>query len=419
MNCATQIAAWRSFFENKFMRTNLLLLLAAFLFSFTSGAQNSQLAQLLEKHGLKGIANQQFAKVALSKADCETVYPFLIEAWQNEVYQRLHEDAEQLCLRRGDLKLRFAGHDFGECPEDGYSLYISLHGGGSAPHQVNDQQWMNQINLYHPAEGFYIAPRAPWDDWNMWFKPGFDEFLEDLIQWMVVANEVNPNRVYLMGYSAGGDGVWRMAPRMADRWAAASMMAGHPGEAQQVNLLNVPFMIWMGENDAAYNRNVLAREKGLVMDSLANVEPLNYIHETHIVPGKGHWMEQADTVAVDWMANFEREPLPSHVVWRQEDVVRSNLYWLEVDKVLARPGMRVDAEITDNTIQILRCDYDQLRIYLNDEMVNLDQPVSVVYRGRTLYKGKPRRTMANMARTLAERGDYNWIFPSYVDIKIK
>jgi dienelactone hydrolase len=28
--------------------------------------------------------------------------------------------------------------------------------------------------------------------------------------------DVNPNKVYVMGYSAGGDGVWRLAPRMAD-----------------------------------------------------------------------------------------------------------------------------------------------------------------------------------------------------------
>lgn len=33
----------------------------------------------------------------------------------------------------------------------------------------------------------------------------------------------------------------------------ASMMAGHPGEASQVNLRHVPFMIWMGENDGAYD----------------------------------------------------------------------------------------------------------------------------------------------------------------------
>jgi poly(3-hydroxybutyrate) depolymerase len=42
---------------------------------------------------------------------------------------------------------------------------------------------------------------------------------------------VNPDKVYLLGYPAGGDGVWQLAPRMADRFAAAAMMAGHPNGA--------------------------------------------------------------------------------------------------------------------------------------------------------------------------------------------
>ena len=40
----------------------------------------------------------------------------------------------------------------------------------------------------------------------------------------IVFEDVDPNRVYLLGYSAGGDGVYQLAPRMADRFAAASMM---------------------------------------------------------------------------------------------------------------------------------------------------------------------------------------------------
>ena len=398
------------------MRKRVLLLLAAFALVALGYAQSSRLATLLRKYPLREMAKQSFAKAELSAADCRTLTPLLIDIWKDEVYQRLGKDAEEQFIRRGQLKMDFAGDEFGEMPENGYSLFISMHGGGSAPHALNDQQWLNQVNLYTPEEGVYIAPRAPWDDWNMWFKPGLDEMFEDLIQWMVAEYDVNPNKVYLMGYSAGGDGVWRMAPRMADRWAAASMMAGHPGEAQQVNLLNVPFMIWVGEKDAAYNRNQLAAVKGAVMDSLEAGAPLSYIHETHIVPGKGHWMDRADTLAVSWMANFEREPLPAHIVWRQEEVVRPSLYWLEVDPQTAQPGMRVDAILEGNEIKILRCDYSRLRIRLNDEMLDLDQPVKVTFNGKTLYEGKLKRTLANMAQTLADRGDVHWMFSTYIDV---
>ncbi|MBR4528161.1 MAG: alpha/beta hydrolase, partial [Bacteroidaceae bacterium] len=112
--------------------------------------------------------------------------------------------------------------------------------------------------LYRPAEGVYVAPRAPWDAWDMWFQRPIDGMYSDLIRLMVANYDVNPNKVYLLGYSAGGDGVWRLAPRLADYWAATSMMAGHPGDVRLENLLNTPFMIWMGSNDAAYDRNKLA-----------------------------------------------------------------------------------------------------------------------------------------------------------------
>lgn len=205
-------------------------------------------------------------------------------------------------FRYDTLQMPILYRTFGESSAEGRSLYISMHGGGNAPKALNDQQWKNQIYLYTPEEGVYIAPRAPFDDWNMWFRPQMDQFFEMLILAAVAEFNVNPDKVYLLGYSAGGDGVWRMAPRMADRWAAASMMAGHPGEASQLNLRNLPFMIWMGELDGAYNRNTLAVQKGKVLDSLQLADKDGYVHETHIIQGCGHWMNRVDTAAIAWMA---------------------------------------------------------------------------------------------------------------------
>ena len=72
---------------------------------------------------------------------------------------------------------------------------------------------------------------------------------------MILCHSVDPNRVYLLGYSAGGDGVYQITPRMADRWAGANMSAGHPNGVGLVNLYHVPFVIQVGECDSAYNRN--------------------------------------------------------------------------------------------------------------------------------------------------------------------
>lgn len=319
---------------------------------------------------------------------------------------------------RGTFRMPLLYKIFGTAPSDGRSLYISMHGGGNTPAAVNDQQWRNQIALYAPAEGVYVAPRAPFDDWNMWFRPQMDGLFGALIWAAVCEQGVNPDKVYLLGYSAGGDGVWRMAPRMADRWAAASMMAGHPGESSQVNLLHVPYMIWMGALDSAYSRNALAARRAAAMDSLAKTAPGGYVHATHILPAKGHWMDRADTAAIAWMARFRRTVNPRRVVWRQEQVVRPALYWLEVDVRTAREGMRVDATVRDNRVELERCDYPRLTICLNDVLADLDRPVTVVYRGRTLFSGRLRRNAATIARTVRERRDPGLVYCAEVTVSV-
>lgn len=364
------------------------------------------------------LQNESFAQKNLTADEAEDAAALLELQWREQMKQLYKEALENEVFKRGKLQMKFKAITYGEKPSDGRSLYISMHGGGATHKRVNDQQWDNQIRLYKPDEGVYVAPRAPWNDWNMWFKPGMDEFFEMLIQAAVATMDVNPDKVYLMGYSAGGDGAWRMAPRMADRWAAASMMAGHPGEASQVSLRNTPFMIWMGENDSAYDRNKLAVKHGAIMDSLQQADNEGYIHETHIIKGKGHWMDRVDAAAVPWMAQYKRNPYPTKVVWRQEEVTRPAFYWLSVPEEECRHKAMVVAEIDKNVINISESDYSRLIIYLNDEMVDLNKPVVVNYKGKKVFKGKLPRTIANMARTLAERGDLRYMFPAMAEVEL-
>ena len=365
------------------------------------------------------IYSQKFANRKLNKEQCAQAADIIDSLWIASARKRLQTNWEKLTFRNDSLKLSCACRIFGMLPNDGRSLYISLHGGGECPKEVNDEQWMNQIYLYEPAEGVYIAPRAPWNTSDLWHRKGLDELLEDVIRACVVFEGVNPNKVYLMGYSAGGDGVWRVAPRMADKWAAASMMAGHPGESSQVNLINTPYMIWMGEHDHYYDRNILAKEKAQVMDSLAAAHPGKYIHSNNIVKDKGHWMDRVDTAAIGWMAQYRRAPYPKQVVWRQELVTREHFYWLTAPADELQQGKTVIASIDGNTINIEQCDYTRLTIGLNDRLVNLDKKVTIRHKGKKIARIKPRRTIAALHRTLGQRNDRSYAFPCTVDIKIK
>ena len=161
----------------------------------------------------------------LSRRQCAQLARQLRSEWADSVRRAMADSHAQRVIVRDAGPMRLHWTVFGDAPADGRSLFISLHGGGGAPPQLNDAQWQNQWQLYQPAEGVYLCPRPPFNTWDLHFRPELDEYYADLIRMMVVCEGVNPDKVYVMGYSAGGDGVWRLAPRLADRWAAASMMA--------------------------------------------------------------------------------------------------------------------------------------------------------------------------------------------------
>lgn len=355
---------------------------------------------------------------SLSKSEVEQQTAEAINKWESTTKAATRKNVDNSCINQGNLRMKYTVKVFGDKPADGRSMWISMHGGGNAPTALNDGQWENQKVLYQPAEGLYICPRAPWDDWDMWFKNPIDNMFEELIRTMVTHYDVNPNKVYLMGYSAGGDGVWRMAPRMADHWAAASMMAGHPGDVDMRSLRNLPFMIWCGGDDAAYDRNKLDAERGRMLDSLQLADPDGFIHSTHILPGKPHWMDLEDKAALPWMAKYQRNPYPTYIEWVQGDNGRQFFYWLGIPQKEAAKGKFVSARIKGNTITIGQCDYSTVTVFLNDSLVNLDKKVLVKHNGKTLFYGKLKRLKSNLLSSLQQRGDPSYCFPAKVTVSL-
>ena len=358
------------------------------------------------------IAEQPFAAVALTHRDAEKAKRLLWNDHIRHIKQTRAEEMNNRQLTMDTLKMPFYYSVHGDMPEDGRSLYISLHGGGGTTTQVNDQQWNNQKRLYRIEEGVYLAPRSPNDAWNMWHQNHIDGMFDRLIENLIVFENVNPNRVYLLGYSAGGDGVYRLAGRMADRWAAAAMMAGHPGDASPINLYNMPFTIHVGGNDRAYNRNLIARQWGDKLQRLQENEPAGYVHWVKVYDDKGHWLDGQDTAALPWMARHTRNSRPKDIIWRQEQHTR--FYWLATRQPYH--GNIARATLSDQQINLKPGSLEQLIIRIDDRMLNLDKEVIVTAGQTELFKGRIGRTIATLAKTLTERGDPDSMFSGEIVI---
>lgn len=330
--------------------------------------------------------------------------------------QRAAELEKKLITHEGKT-MPIAWKIFGEAPADGRSLYISMHGGGSAAPAVNDGQWQNQIRLYQPEEGIYLAPRAATDTWNLWHEAHIDPMFQRIIENMVVLHGVNPNKVYLNGFSAGGDGTYQLAPRMADRFAAAAMMAGHPNETKPDGLMNLPFFIQCGGQDSAYERNKIAAQWGKSLEELAKKFPGFYKNKTIIYPQYGHWMNLEDKQAFPWMAKFQRNPWPKQVIWLQDDITHQRFYWLYNAKPSV--GQRIHAKVDGQTITLDSSTISAITLRLSDDLLDLDQAIKVqTADGKILFEGKVARTKKAILTSLKQRFDPPSIATATLDVVI-
>jgi hypothetical protein len=381
----------------------------------------------LDRQARPDIRAQAFAGAALTASECEAARVLILAERKAYVQSAWGAQWSAKRLVMGNLQMPFDYRVRGTKPAGGYDLYISMHGGGEAAASVNDEQWQNQIGLYQPP-GVYLAPRAPTDAWNMWHRDHIDAFFDRLIHLAVALQDVNPNRVYVMGYSAGGDGAYQLTPRMADRWAAGAMMAGHPNNASAVNLRNIGMTLHVGGLDASYNRNTLVVDFGKQIQKLQDADPGFYKYQVKVYPDKPHWMDLLDAEALPWMAGFTRRPHPKKVVWQQDTTVGSPLsstdpkvkdpptqwrfYWLgRPDRKAAPRQATLTAEIRGQEVRIEKSNLDSVEIWLNDSLLDLSLPVSLFWKGNKVFEGALARTAGTLFQSCDSRGDRDMVYP--------
>lgn len=357
---------------------------------------------------------------------------------------QLLEETEEWAMNFGEATMRYTVQVIGEMPEDGYPLYIAMHGGGAGDPEDNDEQW-EQMQEYYIDElecGVYVAVRGVRDTWDTHFNPESYPLYDRLIRYMILTQEVDPNRVYLEGFSAGGDGVYAIANRMADRFAAANMSSGHPNGISMLNLYNLPIQLQAGEFDDAYDRHQVTAEYGLLLDSLEE-EYGGFIHRTLIHYDAGHnyndwssdpipvmtdiraWLENGDRSHTDvdsypphFMDPFTRDPLPQTVIWdlstRASARETQAFYYLTAPYTTDSGVIFAAYDPETNEINVKTEGVSgEFGILLNEEMIDFTEPVSVtVNEAAYVFDPIPDRTV--LAASTEDRGDLSYQFETYI-----
>ena len=352
--------------------------------------------------------NKSFDQNSLSKLESQRLEKKLYTDFKNRLLLKRDSEMKACLIKINNREIKFDLKSFGDKSDNGWELYFNLHGGGETTKDENDRNWNRHKALYELKNGILFTPRSPTNTWNMWHQSHVDTFFNRIIQNMIAFHDVDPNKIYLMGRSAGGDGVYQLAPRMADRFAAAAMSAGHPNEASPLGLRNIPFTIHMGELDHLYNRNKVAIDWGDQLKVLQKNDPGGYEHFVKIYKGKPHWMDNLEAAALIWMSDFIRNPYPRKIIWRQDDVLHKRFYWLK--NINPSVGDLIRLEISGQVININSSTVSDIIIQLNDSFIDMDKKVVVKYRGKNIYNDHVSRNENIIKDSILEYGDPQSIY---------
>lgn len=291
---------------------------------------------------------------------------------KSAIYNQIVNDAKgQQALVDALTTMKYTREVIGSPGASGYPVYIVLHGGGNAKTVENDIQWRNMTIFYKQQirNGIHVAIRGLGDTWDLNFTAAFHLLLERLVENLILFGNADSNRIALLGFSAGGDGVYRLAPRLAQRFRAANMGGGHPGDAKFGNLMNLPICLQIGERDTSYERSKMTADSGVKLDVLKAkyTGRTTYEHDVYIHPNASadyltaHWwwensnaswpspdlprqnvpivwdwrnwltqypnlapafnIKQENTNAIDWLSQDKRvrNPMPAQVYWDLSD----------------------------------------------------------------------------------------------------
>lgn len=335
----------------------------------------------------------------------------------------------------------------GERPEQGYPLFLYLHGSGP-----KDAEWATGLKLaqvFEDGPSAYFVPQIPNEGaYYRWYQRSKQYAWSRLLRQVMLSDDINPNRLYLFGISEGGYGSQRMASFYADYLAAAGPMAG--GEplknAPAENCRNIGFSLLTGALDKGFYRDVLTSYIQTAFDSLEQADPGAYPHRIELVPGKGHSIDYRPTTP--WLSRFVRQPWPKQFVWEDyemDGIHRSGFYNIVVrERPDAKLRTRYDVSIADNEVQVTvrNVHYETVQkdphwgiemkfrktytpaqrgrftLYLNEHLVNLRKKVRVVVNGKEVFYGKLRCTTGNMANSVAAFYDSQRIYPAAVEVNL-
>ncbi len=180
-------------------------------------------------------------------------------------------------------------------PAERYPLIIYIHGAGGRGNDLQNVRYPYMMESYIHEKDLDVMVAAPLCEFDNWYMC-FSELIE-FVRFAARMDNVDPDRVYLMGSSMGGYATWSLLLCVPELIAAAVPICGGGMPWDAVRMKNVPLRVFHGVDDSA-------------VDFTESVKMVNAVRavggrvEFVLLPGWGHnvWEPALYTYgSVEWL----------------------------------------------------------------------------------------------------------------------
>ncbi len=143
-------------------------------------------------------------------------------------------------------------------PARAYPLLVFLHGSqvfgtdgrrqlttGLPSYMRKDPEYLRQ----HDSSFRQLLIVFPQSRTRSFWKDADAELVMAIVRDVQAHYKIDAKRIYLTGLSMGGYGVWNLAMRYPDTWAAIAPICGAGDPARAADIKHIPCWCWHGEKD--------------------------------------------------------------------------------------------------------------------------------------------------------------------------
>lgn len=316
-------------------------------------------------------------------------------------------------------------------PDKAHGLVVCLHGAGFTGDSYLER-WQTRL-----GDGYILA--CPTISMGNWWTRTAEELALATIRTVEVRYRIDPDRVFLTGMSNGGIGTYLIGAHHATRFAAVVPMAAGLDEVLLPFLENfrqTPLYIIHGKQDQVMPvRLSRSIDEALTELGYAHI----YREHNHMHPHAGGHIfpreELPDLVA--WLGKQHRDPYPkkltvvqdaSHLLpfgWVRIDATdriaefSDNLVDHRDDLISNRRYAKLEAAVAGpNRIEVRTQRVRRYTLYLNDALVDLSRPVTIVTNGTTSFEGAVTPSTRTLLREARLRQDPRMLFPATVSVNV-